>query len=114
MQWSHVAVGAQVGTSSNTLFVTPRQDNYPPIIVKNQVFGQVAHQAAPAARGITGVADAPLPFLTTYTNSTTNSGRLVGAQFNDGGFGDIGLSEEVPPPIAGRCSSDWGGLPWAR
>ena len=31
------------------------------------------------------------PILTTYDNAPTNSGRLVGAQFNDGGFGDVGL-----------------------
>ena len=111
MQWSDVAVGGRVGTSSNTLFITPKQDNSPPITVKNQVFGQAAPGASPqtsaslttrarvqagnlagqAALGPIHAADAPLPFLTTYTNSTTNSGRLIGAQFNDGGFGDIGL-----------------------
>jgi len=108
-----VAVGGHVGTSSNTLFITPRQDDYPPITIRNQVFGQAAagvpagaiasasvttrargqagNSAGPSARGATHATDEPLPFLTTYTNSATNSGRLIGAQFNDGGFGDIGL-----------------------
>jgi hypothetical protein len=115
MQWSDVAVSGHVGTSSNTLFVTPRQDKYPPITVQNQVYGQppagasaqarasararIATRAsapassppAPAAPTATQPTDEPLLFLTTYTNSATNSGRLIGAQFNDGGFGDIGL-----------------------
>ena len=40
MQWLDVAVGGQVATSSNTLFINPYQDNYGPITIENQVFGQ--------------------------------------------------------------------------
>jgi len=112
MQWSDVAVGGRVGTSSNTLFIRPQKDDFGPITVKDRVFGHspavaplrasaslhasAAHGARgpaahPAARGAIHAADRPLPFLTTFTNSTTNSGRIIGAQFNDGGFGDVGL-----------------------
>ncbi len=46
MQWSNVDVGGRVATSSNTLFITPQQDNYPAITVQNQVFGQSAAGAS--------------------------------------------------------------------
>ena len=46
MQWSNVTVGGQVGTSSNTLFINPQQNNYPAITIENQVFGQAASGAA--------------------------------------------------------------------
>ncbi|MDR3634737.1 MAG: hypothetical protein P4L84_13115 [Isosphaeraceae bacterium] len=105
MQWSKVGVGGRVGTSTNTLFINPLQNNYGPITVKNQVFGQsttsasaLASTSAPAdnsaarpSRAVPRASVQDQPFLTTYTNSATNSGRIVGAQVNDGGFGDIGM-----------------------
>ena len=106
MQWSNVDVGGHVATSSNTLFINPQQDKYPAITVENQVFGQTAAGASAnagtstlsndavsqASAGNVPVATAyDYPILTTYDNAPTNSGRLVGAQFNDGGFGDVGL-----------------------
>jgi hypothetical protein len=107
MQWLNVTVGGHVATSSNTLFINPQQDNYPAITVENQVFGQTAAGASTGAITSTSNlsndavtpsgSDAPVataddyPILTTYDNAPTNSGRLVGAQFNDGGFGDVGL-----------------------
>jgi hypothetical protein len=105
MQWSGVTVGGHVATSSNTLFITPQQDKYPAITVANQVFGQTAPGAFTDANASTlsndvvarSAGGAPVattddyPILTTYDNAPTNSGRLVGAQFNDGGFGDVGL-----------------------
>jgi hypothetical protein len=104
-QWSNVAVEGNVGTSTNTLFINPLQNNYGPITVQNQVFGaSMAGAASPAGVAATAATDPPAgpgavasaaaaspPFETTYTNSATNSGQIVGAQFNDGGFGDIGL-----------------------
>ena len=105
MQWLNVTVGGHVATSSNTLFINPQQANYPPITVANQVFGQTAAGAAAGASTSTLSNDAitqsagstsaattdDYPILTTYDNAPTNSGRLVDAQFNDGGFGDVGL-----------------------
>ena len=105
MQWSNVTVGGHLATSSNTLFITPQQADYPPITVENQVFGQTAAGASAGANTSTLSNDAvaqstgaapvatvdDFPILTTYDNAPTNSGRLVGAQFNDGGFGDVGL-----------------------
>ncbi len=133
MQWSNVAVGAHVGTSTNTLFIKPQQNNLGPITIQNLVFGQSAPAASSDAEVATpypatttphaednasdahraashpialAVAKKPAgtptrvhqratvqnpPFNTNYTNSATNSGQLIGAQFNDGGFGDIGL-----------------------
>ncbi len=109
MQWSDVAVGGHVGTSSNTLFIKPQQDNGGPITIKDQVFGQTpsatsasasvraaaagpaSNSAVPADRLGARATAQPLPSLTTYANSATNSGRIIHGQFNDGGFGDIGL-----------------------
>jgi hypothetical protein len=105
MQWSGVAVGGRVGTTTNTLFLRPRQDDLGPITIEDLDFGRRAagattHQPPGVAAGAPARQAARLaprakagdpPFRTTYTNSTTNSGRLVHAQFNDGGFGDVGL-----------------------
>jgi hypothetical protein len=105
MQWLNVNIGGRVATSSNTLFINPQQDDYPPITIENQVFGQTAAVASSDASTSTlsndaivqSASDAPVattddyPILTTYDNAPTNSGRLVDAQFNDGGFGDVGL-----------------------
>jgi hypothetical protein len=104
IQWSKVAIGGHVGTSTNTLFINPLQNNYGPITVTNRVFGNttagassqatatpavnpVAQPAAPAQAATVQSA----PFETTYSNSATNSGRISNSQFNDGGFGDIGM-----------------------
>ncbi len=136
MQWMDVSVGAHVGTSTNTLFIKPQQNDLGPITIQNLVFGQSnlgaaaatqrAASAAPAAAAATSdVAPAsphvrlarthPLarslakkpagksvhvslsatdqvPVLdTAYRNAATNSGKLIGSQMNDGGFGDVGL-----------------------
>ena len=108
-QWSNVGVGGSVGTSTNTLFINPTQDNTGPITVENRIFGgTVASATAPATAATTAVqatgssstdpttvsadsSPSPTSFETTYDNSATNSGRIVNSQFNDGGFGDIGL-----------------------
>jgi hypothetical protein len=109
MQWSNVAVGGHVGTSTNTLFIRPKQDDLGPITISNLIFGQRAQPAAAqtsstensvalteksAGRSVhQAAAPAPQPpaFQTTYTNSPTNSGRMVDTQSNAGGFGDVGL-----------------------
>ena len=118
MQWSQVAVGGRVATTSNTLFIRPRQDNTGPIDVVDRNLGQEdaatsspasARAAREAARSATlrsaalrpaslrsatvhvaaTVSAAEIP--STDNNSATSSGRLPGTQFNDGGFGDVGL-----------------------
>ena len=100
MQWLGVGVGGRVGTSTNTLFIKPQQDNYGPITINNLSFGQSmaptatapADPAAPrTSRAARSATAAGPPFLTTFTNSATNSGRIIRAQINDGGFGDDGL-----------------------
>jgi hypothetical protein len=99
LQWSSVAVNGHVGTSTNTLFINPQQNNTGAISVTNRVFGQtIMNSATPlndlAQSSATSVAQSlspATPAVTNYTNSATNSGQLIGAQFNDGGFGDIGL-----------------------
>ncbi|WZP00169.1 hypothetical protein EP7_001788 [Isosphaeraceae bacterium EP7] len=105
LQWSDVAVGGGVGTSTNTLFIKPQLDNNGPITVADRVFGRRAKVAALKTDATTAVSKpvaqssdlsasataAESPYLTTYTNSATNSGQIIGAQFNDGGFGDVGL-----------------------
>jgi hypothetical protein len=106
-QWSNVGVGGNVATSSNTLFVNPLQNNTGPITVANRAFGANATAATPSASAAVATAQAatssarpaavsntsavPPGFETTYDNSATNSGQIVNSQFNDGGFGDIGL-----------------------
>jgi hypothetical protein len=107
-QWSNVGVGGGVGTSSNTLFINPTQDNTGPITVASRIFGggvTAAPAAAPAVQGTGSVAQpaavqgtvaaSPTDFETTYDNSATNSGQIVDSQFNDGGFGDVGLQWDV-------------------
>ncbi len=102
LQWSHVGVGGRVGTSTNSLLIKPQQDNYGPITIKNRVFdptGSVGGLHANGSRPISAPTVPPAalattstpPFRTTYTNSATNSGQILNSQFNDGGFGDIGL-----------------------
>jgi hypothetical protein len=105
MQWSDVTVGGRVGTSTNTLFIKPQQDNFGPITVQDRVFGQrAADVTSPPVDGQSTDGPAELRarpgaraalrdplFRVTYSNEATNSGRIVGAQFSDGGFGDIGL-----------------------
>ena len=126
MQWSGVSVGAHVGTSTNTLFITPQQDNLGPITIKDLVFGQSSAGATSDPAGATpdvegatsqseGATSHPIAHAlaeksvgqrgrlrhratvqnadvgTSFTNAATNSGRIIGAQVNDGGFGDIGL-----------------------
>ena len=103
-QWSNVGVGGGVGTSSNTLFINPLQNNAGPITVANRAFGANSATATPSASAATSAAQgtgssaqpaaasaSPTGFETTYDNSATNSGQIVNSQFNDGGFGDIGL-----------------------
>ncbi len=94
-QWSNVAIGGTVGTSTNTLFINPFQDKNGPITVQNRVFGATMTGTASPASAVAAASDpvaaTTAPFETTYTNSATNSGQISGAQFNDGGFGDIGL-----------------------
>ena len=105
-QWSNVGVGGGVGTSTNTLFINPTRNNTGPITVANRVFGgNVAAATSPATAATTTAVQAtgpssadpatasasPTGVETTYDNSATNSGRIVNSQFNDGGFGDIGL-----------------------
>lgn len=105
LQWSNVGLGGNVGTSSNTLFINPLQNNTGPVTVSNRAFGANATSATPSASPATAwVGDSstrpaavantsaiPPGFETTFDNSATNSGRIVNSQFNDGGFGDIGL-----------------------
>ena len=50
MQWSNVAVGAHVGTSTNTLFIKPQQNNFGPITIQNLVFGQSTAGASRARK----------------------------------------------------------------
>jgi hypothetical protein len=103
-QWSNVGVGGGVGTSSNSLFINPIRNKTGPITVTNRVFGGNVAVATPSASAATAAAQAagasvspaavaasPTGFETTYDNSATNSGQIVNSQFNDGGFGDIGL-----------------------
>ncbi len=110
-QWSNVGVGKSVGTSSNTLFINPQLPHPGPITVTNRTFGAnltstataasaTAATATPAAQAASSSAQPaavastsalPPGFETTYDNSATNSGNINNAQFNDGGFGDIGL-----------------------
>ncbi len=104
-QWSNVGIGGHVATSTNTLFIKPQQDGYGPITIENEVYGETSSGAAKTTGANAPTDDAVVqsnsasapaavqsaPVQTTYTNSATNSGQLVGAQFNDGGFGDVGL-----------------------
>jgi hypothetical protein len=102
MQWLDVSVGAHVGTSTNTLFITPQQNGLGPITIQNLIFGQSNLAATAATQGTAGalpdaVAAAPATASTipesgtAYRNAATNSGKLIGSQMNDGGFGDVGL-----------------------
>ena len=95
-QWSSVKVGGGVGTTTNTLFINPSQDNYGPITIKNRVLGRAGNSVEAGSRS--NLVGAPseisaqaLPYLMTYTNSATNSGKIINSQVNDGGFGDVGL-----------------------
>jgi hypothetical protein len=111
MQLSDVLIKGRVGTSTNTLFIKPKQDGFGPITLRNLVFGRRAAAASPnasvsstaqVAAPVVKSANTPAPldrrtqlqtpeFQTTFANSATNSGRIVHAQVNDGGFGDVGL-----------------------
>ena len=107
MQWSRVKVGGRVGTTSNSLFLKPQQDNLGPITVTDRDFGRreagagvtplasAKISASPASTEVGSIAPlatgADSTFRTTYDNAATNSGRIVKSQINDGGFGDIGL-----------------------
>ncbi len=104
MQFSKVAVGGRVATSTNTLFIEPQQDGGTPITIANQVFGKHTHDStatgtatasanAASPSGVVGIAATGQnsPVVRTDTNAATNSGQIVGSQFNDGGFGDVGL-----------------------
>ena len=105
MQWSQVAVGQRVATSTNSLFIQPQGDDGEPITVTDRTLGQrqrtgviggrTATEAARRSSLLTTAAAAtpgqdPL-IPSTATNAATSSGRITGAQFNDGGFGDVGL-----------------------
>ena len=99
MQWSRVAVGGRVATSTNSLFILPTQDRTGPITIDGRTFGQAAGgpasttvpASAPPPAVVRAAATQDSPTATTDTNSATNSGQVVGSQFDDGGFGDVGL-----------------------
>ena len=105
MQWLGVTVGGRVATSSNTLFINPQQDNYPAITIENQVFGQTAAGASADANASTLSNDAVsqsagrcsrrhgrrLPHSDDLRQCADQQRATRGTQFNDGGFGDVGL-----------------------
>jgi hypothetical protein len=102
MQWSKVKVGGRVGTATNTLFIKPQQDNYGPITIKDRIFGQATESESSTVNGQSALnipsdtvgalaTESDVPFRTTYTNSASNSGKILQSQVNEGGFGDIGL-----------------------
>ncbi|AGA29117.1 hypothetical protein [Singulisphaera acidiphila] len=109
-QWANVAVGGRVATSTNTLSLKPKQNNLGPITFKDLDFGRsstldqavaqaIANPSAlsteqdsvpsadPTTKATVATSDTPVQSV----NDATNSGRIAGAQFNDGGFGDVGL-----------------------
>ncbi|WP_406699639.1 hypothetical protein V5E97_12335 [Singulisphaera sp. Ch08] len=106
-QWSNVAVGGRVATSTNTLDIRPRQNQLGPLTFSDLVFGQdlaSGKSVAQAFANATETSDRKSSALSdgsktrtalensvSIVNDATNSGRIAGAQFNDGGFGDIGL-----------------------
>ena len=49
-QWSSVKVGGGVGTTTNTLFIKPSQDNYGPITIKNRVLGRAGNSVEAGSR----------------------------------------------------------------
>lgn len=102
-QWANVAVGGRVATSTNSLFIKPKQNNLGPITFENLDF---VHSATLDQTGVQAVenpqalatmpsddhaAQAITASVPPALNEATNSGRIAGAQFNDGGFGDVGL-----------------------
>ncbi|WP_435015452.1 hypothetical protein TA3x_002990 [Tundrisphaera sp. TA3] len=97
-QWSKVGVRGNVAASANTLSIQPRLANTGAINATNLAFGRGRPSDSvgtppPPVAGNTGPgtgATAPPP-TGVGTNDATNSGLLTRSQFNDGGFGDIGL-----------------------
>ena len=61
MQWLDVAVGGQVVTSTNTLFIKPQQNNLGPITIQNLVFGQNTAGAASDAETTSSAAEGLTP-----------------------------------------------------
>ena len=98
MQWSNVAVGGRVATSTNALSIQPVTNGIGPITVTQKIFGQglLAPASATAAQvsvapaatardtGAVGVSDPT-------KNEASVSGQLLNSQFDDGGFGDVGM-----------------------
>jgi len=108
MQWMGVGVGGRVATSTNTLFIHPKQDQLGPLTFENMNFGfhsrsgttgslDRVRAASVEAQATTSSAAGPYQEWIDpsrrkrFINDATNSGRIVGTQFNDGGFGDVGL-----------------------
>ncbi len=103
MQWRNVTVGGRVATSTNALSIQPQTNGVGPITVTNKIFGQgnlgatatatsAAAQAAATAAATTTTAGAGVVNTSDpLKNESTNSGRILGSQFSDGGFGDVGM-----------------------
>ena len=102
-QWSNVAVGRSVATSTNTLSIQPRSDGVGPITATDLVLGAGwpspdASSSADAEVANVGGAVGPLAArrpgragAIAREIDATNSGLIRKSQFNDGGFGDVGL-----------------------
>jgi hypothetical protein len=97
LQWSHVKVGGRVATLHSGLQVQPELDNVGSITTGQKHFGL---QATPGfattvpSESVSPITPGATPGTATgssSSNDATNSGRIVGSQFADGGFGDIGM-----------------------
>ena len=99
LQWSNVTVGGRVATLRSGLEIQPEVDHVSAITTGSRQFGQpitpasTAPPAGPApAIPLTGAAPtARAGAAAGGGTSATNSGRIEGSQFADGGFGDIGM-----------------------
>jgi len=99
LQWRDVKVGRSVASSTNTLSIQPRSPGGPAVDVAGVAFAQGWPAREPATglpvRGAAGAAGGPLgaaaPGGGTIDVDATNSGLIGHSQFNDGGFGDVGM-----------------------
>ena len=97
MQWSKVNVGGRVATLHAALEIQPEIPGHGPITTGGQNFGLPATQTRPGVLPGSSIAgppyapSTPTPTTPSAGNDATNSGRVIGSQFTDGGFGDIGM-----------------------
>jgi hypothetical protein len=96
-QWWNVGVGGRLGVTTSNLTVQPEQNGVELITIDGLNFtqglpvpaapGDLVSAALVRATASPSATPAPVP----AGNEATSSGRIRATQFNDGGFGDVGL-----------------------